>query len=163
MADSIKKSRRRVLVLGYGNPGRQDDGLGPAVAAAVGALGLPGVVTYDNYQLVVEDTLEIAAADVVWFVDASLYGTPPFEIRPVTPADEVELSSHSVSPEVLLALAQKHCGRAPEAWLMGIRGYRFEFAEGLSCGARDNLKDSLARLLHEIRMAIAPDAPPAEV
>ena len=25
----------RTLVLGYGNPGRQDDGLGPAVAAGI--------------------------------------------------------------------------------------------------------------------------------
>jgi hydrogenase maturation protease len=146
--------QRRVLVLGYGNPGRQDDGLGPAVAAAIEQLGLPGVVTYDNYQLVVEDVLEIAAADIVWFVDASLYGAPPFEIRLVTPASAVELSSHSVRPEVLLALAKTHYGRVPEAWLMGVRGYRFEFAEGLSCGARDNLRDAVVRLTQEIRSMV---------
>jgi hydrogenase maturation protease len=28
-------ARRRVLVLGYGNPGRQDDGLGPAAVAEI--------------------------------------------------------------------------------------------------------------------------------
>ena len=35
----------RVLVIGYGNPGRWDDGLGPALAAELGGLGLPNVTT----------------------------------------------------------------------------------------------------------------------
>ena len=32
-----------MLLLGYGNPGRLDDGLGPALAAQVERLALPGV------------------------------------------------------------------------------------------------------------------------
>ena len=31
------------LVIGVGNPDRGDDGVGPAVASRVAALGLPGV------------------------------------------------------------------------------------------------------------------------
>jgi len=33
----------RVLVLGYGNPAREDDGLGPLIAERIGELGLAGV------------------------------------------------------------------------------------------------------------------------
>jgi Ni,Fe-hydrogenase maturation factor len=33
----------RVLVLGYGNPGRQDDALGPAAALAIAQMGFQNV------------------------------------------------------------------------------------------------------------------------
>ena len=52
---------KRILVLGYGNPGRQDDGLGPAVAAGIDSLGWPGVSTLDAYQLNIEDAIDVAA------------------------------------------------------------------------------------------------------
>lgn len=154
-------TRRRILILGYGNPGREDDGLGPAAAAAIESLGLPDVTTCDNYQLVIEDALDIAAADVVWFVDASVNGVEPFEARAIAPASEIEFTSHAVKPEVLLSMARQYCGgRAPEAWLMGIRGYRFEFAEGLTDRARSNLSAAVVRLTSEIRAAIGIDSEP---
>ncbi|MBV8574206.1 MAG: hypothetical protein JOZ58_04080, partial [Acetobacteraceae bacterium] len=40
-------SRPRVLVLGYGNPGRQDDGLGPAAVAEIDRRAFPGVLVQD--------------------------------------------------------------------------------------------------------------------
>ncbi len=33
---------RRILLIGYGNPGRGDDGLGPLLAARIEALAIPG-------------------------------------------------------------------------------------------------------------------------
>ena len=38
----------KALVIGYGNPGRLDDGLGPALAEAVEKLDLPGLITLDK-------------------------------------------------------------------------------------------------------------------
>ena len=69
----------KVLVFGIGNPGRQDDGLGPALVEQAEKL-LPGQLSsasnlqidYDaNYQLNVEDAETISAYDLVYFVDAS--------------------------------------------------------------------------------------------
>ena len=51
---------KRVLVLGYGNPGREDDGLGPAFAAEIGQLGRQNVTIVNNYQLMIEDALAVA-------------------------------------------------------------------------------------------------------
>ena len=53
----------RTLVLGFGNPGRLDDGLGPAVVEALRAYELPGVTMDADYQLRVEDAAEIAGYD----------------------------------------------------------------------------------------------------
>jgi DNA-binding response OmpR family regulator len=47
----------RVLVIGYGNPGRLDDGLGPALAETLQRLDLPGVTVDADYQLTAEDGL----------------------------------------------------------------------------------------------------------
>ncbi|MEO8195881.1 MAG: hydrogenase maturation protease [Thermoanaerobaculia bacterium] len=129
------------LVLAWGNPGRRDDGLGPSFASAVGALGLPRVAVESQYQLQVEDAMQLAAFRRVWFVDADRCGDEPFLVRRVEPeAGGIGFTSHSISPGRLLALARDLFGAEPEAWLMGIRGYDFDrFGEGLSPRARANL------------------------
>ena len=140
----------RVLVLGYGNPGRQDDGLGPAAAAEIGKLDWPGVTACDNYQLVIEDAVEISEHDVVWFVDAARSGAEPYEVRPLSPAADIAFTSHLVKPEALLAIADLYYGKSPEAYLVGIRGYEFEFLEGLTDRARANLAQAMMLIRRRI-------------
>jgi hydrogenase maturation protease len=142
-----------ILVLGYGNPGRQDDGLGPALAVEIGQMNLPGVTVCDNYQLVIEDAVDVAASDIVWFVDASLSGVQPYEVSEISPAAHIAFSSHSVKPEVILALAETYYGKRPTAYLMGIRGYKFAFTEGLSEHAAENLRHAVAHVAEAIRAA----------
>ncbi|HUT76695.1 MAG TPA: hydrogenase maturation protease [Polyangia bacterium] len=133
-------SAARILVYGYGNPGRLDDGLGPAVAEELAALGLPGITVDSNYQLSVEDAAAVAAHDVAIFVDADTAGPEPFWFDRLEPRRETSFSTHSVSPQAVLALAADLLGSRAEGYLLGIRGYEFnEFGEGLSAGARDNL------------------------
>jgi hydrogenase maturation protease len=141
----------RVLVLGYGNPGRQDDGLGPAVAAGLDRLGWQNVTAFDNYQLNIEDAIDVAAHDVVWFVDASKIGPSPYAISEVSPATSIEFTSHLVRPEAIMAIAQQCYGSSPRAYLLAIRGYEFEFIEQLTQAAEDNLRHALAMLTNRIR------------
>ena len=57
-----------------------------------------------------------------------------------SPHHRTSFSTHSVAPAAVLALSRDLFGAEPEAWLMGIRGYRFdEFGEELSPGAQRNL------------------------
>jgi hydrogenase maturation protease len=146
----------RVLVLGYGNPGRQDDGLGPAVATEIDGLGWPNVTAHDNYQLNIEDAMDVAAHDVVWFVDAAKAGPSPYDMRGVSPASPVEFSSHIVRPETILAIARQCYGGSPKAFLLAIRGYEFEFIEALTPGAVHNLRAALAMLTDRIVAVQAP-------
>jgi hydrogenase maturation protease len=136
----------RILVIGYGNPGRQDDGLGPAAVAEIEKLNWPNVTIFDNYQLVIEDAIEVAAHDVVWFVDAAREGDAPYAYRRLLPAFDSTFTSHLLEPEVLLAIAGQQFGSSPEAHLLGIRGYEFDFVEELSSRANSNLALAVALL-----------------
>jgi len=148
----------KVLVLGYGNPGRQDDGLGPAAAAEIDSLGWSNLTAFDTYQLNIEDAIDVAAHDVVWFVDAAKGGEAPYAVHDVAPAAAVEFTSHILRPEALLAIARQCYGASPKAFLLAIRGYEFEFVEALTPRARDNLQAALAMLTGRIRALHAPAA-----
>jgi hydrogenase maturation protease len=147
----IQHAPAKILVLGYGNPGRQDDGLGPAVAGAISRMGWQNITTVDNYQLNIEDALEVAAHEIVWFVDAAKVGDASFSVTEISPSETVEFTSHLLRPAALLAIAQRYCERAPPAFLLAIRGYEFEFVEGLTAGGRDNLRAALGMLTESIR------------
>jgi hydrogenase maturation protease len=140
----------RILVIGYGNPGRQDDGLGPATAAEIERIGWRNVTTSDNYQLVIEDAIQIAAHDVVWFVDAACDGEAPCTVRRLSAAFDITFTTHLLKPEALLAIAEQQFGKSPEAHLLSVRGYEFDFQEGLSDRARDNLTLAVALLTRRI-------------
>ena len=148
----------RVLVLGYGNPGRQDDGLGPAVASGIDRLGWPNLTAVDNYQLNIEDAMDVAEHDVVWFVDAAKAGPSPYAVHEVSPASSIEFTSHLLRPEAILAIARQCYGRSPQAFMLAIRGYEFEFIEALTPAATDNLRDALAMLTDRIRSLQTPVA-----
>ena len=144
----------RVLVIGYGNPGRQDDGLGPAAVAEIAKLDWPNVTTADNYQLVIEDALELAAHDFVWFVDAAREGDAPCAFHRLSPAPDIAFTSHLLRPEALLAIANQHFGKSPIAQLLSIRGYEFDFLEGLSRQASSNLSLAVVLLRRRIGSAL---------
>lgn len=131
----------RVLIFGYGNPARGDDGLGPALVSSLEEKGLPSRITLDsNYQLTVEDSWAIAQHDVVVFVDADIATESPFYFVCVEPTSEISFSSHSVRAEVVLGMAESLFGHSVRGYLLGIRGYEFEvFDEELTEGASKNL------------------------
>ncbi|MFP4499833.1 MAG: hydrogenase maturation protease [Candidatus Hydrogenedentota bacterium] len=134
----ISPGERMILVVGYGNPGRQDDGLGPALAGYFEARALPGVRTDADYQLNLEHAVALAECDTVVFIDASRDAPPPFTFTRLEPAAEIAFSSHAVSPGGVLALAQTHFGHCPETWVLAVRGCSFDFSEGLTPQAREH-------------------------
>ena len=118
------------MIYGYGNPGRQDDGLGVALVERLEAWAkaekISGVAFDSNYQLNAEDALAVAESRTIVFVDASKEGKAPFEFRPLAPQKEISFSTHAMSPESVLALAAELYDAHPSAWLLAIRGYEWE-------------------------------------
>lgn len=132
------------LVIGYGNPGRLDDGLGPAFAEAVEKLAIDGVTVDSDYQLMIEDSLAVLDHDLTLFADADVSGPEPFYVRKIVPGDYASFSTHSIRPQALLALTSKLFEKDVDAYVLGIRGYEFnEFGEGLSERAADNLAEAV--------------------
>ena len=144
--------RSKILLIGYGNPGRLDDGLGPACARRLSALDLPGVTIDANYQLNVEDATAVAEHDIVIFADAAVGGKEPFGLYELRPAREWSFTTHSVEPATVLAMAHEMFSSSTRGYALGIRGYEFnEFGERISPPAQANLEAAVAFLAQAIR------------
>jgi hypothetical protein len=68
--DSKRQQKFNLLVIGYGNELRGDDGVGPKTAMAVSEWHFPGVKTMVCHQLTPDLAEPIAAAERVVFIDA---------------------------------------------------------------------------------------------
>lgn len=122
-----------VLVIGYGNELRSDDGAGPATARAVDELGLPGVRALALPQLTPDLACEIAEARAVIFVDARpAEGPCAVEVLALVPSAPRPVGSHASDPQALLALAHALYGRCPPAWLVAVPGAQFDLGTELS-------------------------------
>ena len=143
----------KVLLIGFGNPGRLDDGLGPGLVKKLEPLNLPNLTVDSDYQLIVEDAAEVAKYDAVIFADAAVTGAEPFWIKRIYPeSTNLSFSSHSVSPQGVLSLAKELFHSEPEAYVLGIRGYDFnEFEEKLSPKACENLQAAFEYLVNAMQ------------
>lgn len=122
---------RKALIIGYGSPIRGDDAIGPLVADRLEAEGLPAQVRVISRHILTADLVpDIAASDLVVFLDAAVDG-PPGEVqcRPLGPdPTAVSTMAHFLDPRELLAWSQSLYDRLPEAWLVSAAGVSFEFA-----------------------------------
>ena len=126
-----------ILVIGYGNAIRGDDGAGLRLAEAVEALHLPGVRVIACHQLTPDLAEPLAGARAALFADARpAIDEAPVEIFPVLPETKGGFSLHSGSPAGLLALAQALYGRCPPAWCVAIPAVDFNLGEMLTETAR---------------------------
>lgn len=137
-----------VLVLAVGNPSRGDDAIGPELAARLEAAELPGVEVICEFQLQVENALDLMGRQRVIFVDAGTATPAPFELRRVEAAAEFLHTSHALSPEAVLAVFQRlNSAAAPESWLLCIRGEGFDLGEQLTPSAVGHLESAWPALL----------------
>lgn len=150
-----------ILVIGFGNALRRDDGIGPYVARRIAARRLPGVRTLAVHQLTPELADELSRTDVVIFVDADCepYGEP-IRIQRIDPEETSIPMWHAWQPAGLVALTQVLYGRAPDAWSVGVAGKDLTLGEGLSPGGRQHANaaadDILKRLLSLTQASIQP-------
>ena len=131
------------LVIGCGNPGRGDDGIGPRLVELLEERAWQGAATVDlvaAFQLAPEHAADVAAHAWVVFADAAADGPGPFGVRTVAPSAGAAFTTHIVEPAAVLALAEAGFGSRAAAWLLSVRGHRFGAGEGLSRRAAENLE-----------------------
>ncbi|MCA9402182.1 MAG: hydrogenase maturation protease [Candidatus Omnitrophica bacterium] len=140
----------RILIIGYGNPARRDDGIGPCLADSLPA-DIPGVSVRSQHSVMIEDAATAAAFDVVIFVDASISAPEPFAFETINPEPEGAASSHHVSPELIVHLAGTMYAANLTGYLLAVRGYDFDgFGEQLSPKAAANMEASRDFLLTQL-------------
>ena len=123
-----------VLIIGYGNTLRGDDGIGCLAAEALAASAArDGVDVMRLHQLAPELVEAVSRVEAVLFIDARSGGRAG-EVR----CEEIGAVAgdsgftHQLTPSTLLALTQQLYGRAPAGYEVSVSGRSFELSEELS-------------------------------
>ena len=135
-----------MLVIGYGNELRGDDGVGPKVATATARLNLPNTRALACHQLTPEMAAIICKAGTVIFVDAVVDGSAGVGMRELLPREDAPLIAHTADPQSLLGFAKEIFGRCPPAWLLTIPIQNTEFGEELSPRALQGMEAALEKI-----------------
>ena len=137
---------RDLLVIGYGNELRGDDGVGPRVARSVAALARPGVRAVAAHQLTPEMAELVHEADGVVFVDARV-DAAAVDVHAMTPTSMSGGWGHTSDPRWLMSLTRAVYGHAPPAWLVTIPATDLGRGERLSEEATRGMAEALRRVL----------------
>lgn len=156
--DDPAPTGRGVLVLGIGNPLREDDGLGCAAAECLEReCAGPGVSIHQIHQLTPEWAEAVSRVGLVIFLDASRVGAPgELAVQWIAETPDAPSSfSHQLTPRTLLTCARALYGRAPRACLISLTGEAFGYGEDLSPTVQSRLPE-LVRHAREIIEAHTP-------
>lgn len=147
------------LIIGYGNPDREDDGVAWHILKTLGerfGRGNPNTQVstvstiadtdlgeleqrddvpdlMGELQLMPEIAETLAGYDKVCFVDAHTGAyAEDVNVNPIQAEFQTSPFTHHLTPETCLVLAKTVFGRAPEGIVVSVRGYRFGFTHALS-------------------------------
>jgi hydrogenase maturation protease len=135
---------RRVLVVGYGNPLRGDDGIGWHAAELLATdPRLDGARVLAHHQLAPELAADISRASLVVLVDASAEGDPgAIRVRTVEPRPAAQTTwSHHLDPRTLAGLAEALYGPVPPVVLVSVAAGSFAEGDGLSSALQQALPE----------------------
>jgi hydrogenase maturation protease len=131
----------KLLLFGYGNPGRGDDALGPELIAVIDEMHLAGIECQNDMQLQIEHVTDLQNCDRVLFVDADMSCAEPYEFSEISAARDDSYTSHAMNPAALLhAYREVYNKDAPPAFMLRIRGYNFGLGDPLTGRAANNLE-----------------------
>jgi len=157
------------LIIGYGNADRQDDGAGWHIVRNLAErLGSsvpddPGAaieIEHDLVDLIFDLQIYPELAETisqykrVCFVDAHTSDIPE-EISWVVLSPEYEKSplTHHMSPRTVLSIAKTVYDKVPEAILVSVRGFKFQFERDLSPKTAQLTQQAAERIWQWIRQS----------
>lgn len=139
------KETKKVLLVGFGNEYRRDDGLGIRLLDLID----DEIQKIKIQELSIDILDDIENFEVVIFVDAALEGED-INFRKIEKEPKFSPLTHHLSPEELLIWAENINKKSYEFYLLSIRGYDFDFGEEISKEGERNLlkaKDFLSNFL----------------
>ncbi len=138
---------KKLLLIGYGNPDREDDGVAWHILRALTEkLGLDAPASYEDefpaaaeidlafyLQLTPEMAEDISQYQYVCFIDAHT-GNIPEPVRLIDVESEFQHSpfTHHLTPQSLMSMCETIYGKKPDAALLSVLGHRFLFTRQLS-------------------------------
>ena len=154
-----KAGTKDIQVIGIGNSGRSDDGLGWLVLDYIKNI-LTDVDILYRYQLQIEDAELISHYPTVIFVDATKEVTESgFFFKSCQPNNGFGLTSHMLEPETILWLENELYKAAPATFVMGIEGEKWGLSlEPSETGLR-NLNSACKFLTENLTLILSDKTP----
>jgi hydrogenase maturation protease len=150
-----ERGKNRVVVIGYGNSMRGDDGAGRRVADFIECEAIAQVIVISTTQLLPEIAAEVALARGAIFVDAC--EDPELmsvRVQELEPAAGMILRSHHLGPGHLLQLAEQCFGHAPRAWIVSLPAREFGLSAELSPVATKSVESAVGVVTSLIRSVL---------
>jgi hydrogenase maturation protease len=145
-----------VLVIGYGNPLRSDDGLGWHAAEMLARdPRLAGADVRWQHQLTPELAHDFSQARLVVLIDVSVDEAPgAISVRRLeAPAGKVgSTSTHHTDPASLVALARELWGAEPDVFVVSVGAESLEVGEALTptvAGAQPGVAEAVVAIVRE--------------
>jgi hydrogenase maturation protease len=143
-----------ILIIGYGNPSRGDDAIGPTALTEIeqrltAHKARERIELLTDFQLQIEFVTDLVGRECVVFIDASVSAASPYEFTRISAQPNPAVSSHALAPAHLLSVYERHYAHtAPISFLLAIKAYAFELGEPMSAAAQANLTAAVDHLLH---------------
>jgi hydrogenase maturation protease len=138
-------------IIGYGNPHRKDDGIGPYVIEQLSRdLGKgTGIALRSLHQLDPVLAEELQGAEVLILVDATVeplkHGLRWTRVQPQR--DLPPSGMHDLKPSVFAGLLESLYQGSPTMWLVSVQGNDFGFGEGLSLEAQEKAERASSEIV----------------
>lgn len=131
----------QLVILGYGNLSRGDDALGPLLIQDLQQCQKKyqwqHVTLLCEYQLQIENILDLNGVNLVVFIDANVSCTTPYYFQRCVADCDSSYSTHALSPAALLHIYKQvqHID-PPPSYVLNIRGEAFALGQSVSASAQ---------------------------
>lgn len=140
------KEVKKVFLVGVGNLLRSDDGVGPLIAEKIAKKDIPGVSVIMSQLLNIELLEDAIGYERILIIDAGAVGKGVTLKKIECPSGSSQASSHHLSPEFLLAMAQELYETDLNLYVCCIRGENFDVGNTLSASVVELIPQAVAKV-----------------
>lgn len=142
-----------ILLIGYGNTTRMDDGVGWYIADKIQERFEDEIEVFQADQLSVEMIEDIKDRELLILVDAHISNEDDW-IRSgeVEPDSSPGMISHIIKPPNLLAFCESIYHKYPKTYLYSVKGVVFDFGEELSEQTRKNAEKVIQQITNLVKL-----------
>jgi hydrogenase maturation protease len=145
----------RLFIVGFGNPQRRDDGIGPYIVghlkSALEAYDTIGFLSVRHPEPSIVEALH--GADEILFVDATIKElNHGWQLNRIQPEEEtLPFTTHHFTPPAILGMIKMIYGHCPPAWVLTVEGFDFGFGQGLTSRAKKRARSAISPIVRRVK------------
>ena len=141
----------QLSIVGFGNPQRRDDGIGPYIVGQLKsdlkAYGTIGFLSVRHPEPSIVEALH--GSDQILFIDATIRVlTCGWQLNRIQPdTDALPFTTHHFTPMAILGMIKIIYGQSPPAWVLAVEGCDFGFGHQLTATAQKRARSATLAII----------------